>query len=60
MDAIIFPADSKEHRVLRSYVLLASLAKLGGRSGMNTNEKVGLAANIGRGVNLVSVAFECA
>ena len=60
MDATIFSADTKEHRTLRGYLLLASLTRLAGRSNLNLNEKAGLASDIGRAVDVSATAFQCA
>ena len=59
-DYLVFPADSKEHRALRSYLMLATLARIGEQSAASGASRDGLASEIGRGVTLASEVFECA
>lgn len=59
-DTFWFKADTKEHRVLRSYVLLASMTRLATRSNTTIDERQSLAIRIGKAVRLAADAFECA
>jgi hypothetical protein len=59
-DRILFPADTKSHRVLRSYVMAASLVSLAQRGGLPTSDLPNLATRVNTTLMLTSEAYVCA
>ncbi len=59
-DTFWFRADTKQHRVLRSYMLLASMARLATRSNTSKDEREAQAIRIGKAVRIADDAFRCA
>lgn len=59
LDQFWFKADTKKLRVLRSYVLVGSLARLASNR-MNKRERTVMAAHVSAAVAAANDAFECA
>jgi hypothetical protein len=59
-DVILFRADTKSHRALRSYVMVGALISLAQRGGVSSSDYPNLVVRINTTLLLAREAFECA
>lgn len=59
-DKIIFPASAKSHRVLRAYVVLASLVTIANNRGIPSGDKMAFNGRVVQTMSAIQQAFICA
>ena len=59
-DDVVFPATAKSHRVLRAYVVFASLVTIANNRGVPSGDKLVVNARVFQTMNVIEEAFICA
>jgi len=59
-DRVLFPATGKGHRVLRAYVIAASLTTIASNRGIPSGDKLSFEGRVGQTYDVIQEAFICA